>query len=469
MAKNLPFNEFKQRIINKFGDHFDFSIAEKEYKNFATPITFICLYHGPFIKTPRQFLDYGCKQCSIEKRVEKKTEHWKHKFEEKYKDNPYKINFSEFVAPIRNDDDCVITIYCEKHGKQEVLFSHLRQPGVTFACPECNKEYLEEKFGPSYNFGKRDKEVSVKKSFESFLRRAKEIHGDKYDYSLVPLTYKNLHSKIQIICPKHGAYWCYAVDHLVGSHTTGSGCPNCGNEQKAIKRRISFDEFVARARKVHGDKYDYSIVEKEFEEAKINNQTIQIITIKCKTCGQIFKQNKGLHMDGRGCPFCEASSKEQLLHDFLESIGVKYLFQATFSGMQYKQKLSVDFYLPEYDVVIEYNGKQHYQVWKSKRELELCKTRDFIKKKFLENHNIQVVKYSFKEGVQFAKKNLIRILRTRTPSQYNGPYDNILPITPFYKRFNRKRPSSVKYSLPVKRKINNLSKIIKKEFKNVLA
>lgn len=84
---------------------------------------------------------------------------------------------------------------------------------------------------------------------EQFIERAREIHGNTYDYSAVE--YVNSSTKVKIICPIHGVF-----EQTPNKHLAGQGCKVCGRE----RTKVGKDEFISRARKVHGDKYDYSKV-----------------------------------------------------------------------------------------------------------------------------------------------------------------------------------------------------------------
>ena len=84
---------------------------------------------------------------------------------------------------------------------------------------------------------------------EDFIKKAKKIHGDKYDYSKV--IYEHGKKKVCIICPEHGEFWQSPHSHVTGK----SGCPSC-----AGNRKVTMDVFLEKAKKIHGDKYDYSKV-----------------------------------------------------------------------------------------------------------------------------------------------------------------------------------------------------------------
>ena len=123
----------------------------------------------------------------------------------------------------------------------------------------------------------------AKLTTEEFIKKAREVHGDKYDYSKVE--YVNSKEKVTIICPKHGEFPQTPQKHLLGQ-----GCPKCGNKPK-----LTTEEFIRKAREVHGDKYDYSKVE-------YVNATTPVVII-CPKHGE-FLQNPYNHTDGRGCKKC---------------------------------------------------------------------------------------------------------------------------------------------------------------------
>ena len=124
------------------------------------------------------------------------------------------------------------------------------------------------------------------KNTTTFIDKAKLVHGNKYDYSLVE--YTNCKLKIDIICPDHGIF-----KQSPDAHTNQKqGCSEC----KRVKSSSTLKEFLNKAKEVHGDKYDYS-------EVDYKNTTIKIDII-CRDHG-IFKQRPGKHISNkRGCPKC---------------------------------------------------------------------------------------------------------------------------------------------------------------------
>ena len=145
-----------------------------------------------------------------------------------------------------------------------------------------------------------------KPTTEEFIEKAQKIHGNKYDYSKV--NYINSHTKICIICSEHGEFLQTPYSHL-----NGCGCPKCG--MKIVKTKISNNKenFIERSKLVHRDKYDYSKVEYVNEKTKVK--------IICKIHGE-FEQIPWTHINGAGCPFCknEKLSKERMMsnEEFIE-------------------------------------------------------------------------------------------------------------------------------------------------------
>ena len=124
------------------------------------------------------------------------------------------------------------------------------------------------------------------KKTEKFIINAKKIHGDKYDYSLTD--YKNYKQEVKIICPTHGIF-----EQKINTHLRGCGCQKCNSYI-----RKTTEEFINDAKKIHGDKYDYNLVDYKNNDAKIK--------IICQKHG-IFEQKSGSHLK-YGCKKCSAEN-----------------------------------------------------------------------------------------------------------------------------------------------------------------
>jgi predicted nucleic acid-binding Zn-ribbon protein len=178
-----------------------------------------------------------------------------------------------------------VCIICLEHGEfWQTPSDHLSGRG----CPKCGGRLVN--------------------NTEEFIQKAKEVHGDKYDYSKVE--YVNSHAKVCIICPEHGEFWQSPNNHL-----NGKGCPKCINPNHGL----TTEEFIQKAREVHGDKYDYSKVEYKGGLTKV--------CIICPKHGE-FWQIAREHLRGQGCPICNVGYTKKYKFNLLEEFESDYDFRA---------------------------------------------------------------------------------------------------------------------------------------------
>jgi hypothetical protein len=178
-------------------------------------------------------------------------------------------------------------------------------------------------------------ECCERKTTEQFIKKAKEVHGDKYDYSKVE--YVNNETKVCIICPKHGEFWQKPSNHL-----QGKGCLDCCGSRKKTT-----EQFITEAREKHGDKYDYSKVE------YVNGKTK--VCIICPKHGE-FYQKPERHLQRQGCPKCNSSKLESEISNYFP----EFEQQKTFDWLKDKGSLRLDFYDDDLKLGIECQGLQHF-------------------------------------------------------------------------------------------------------------
>lgn len=256
-----------------------------------------------------------------------------------------------------NGDKKYITVRCKIH---DYIFN--TKPNWLKQGQGCQKCYNDRRGNSS------------RRTTESFIENAKKIHGDKYDYSKVD--YVNASTKVCIICPIHGEFW-----QTPDKHMSGQGCPKCGHILNGIKKRLSVNEFVMRAKKVHGDKYDYSKVE------YINCETK--VCIICPQHGE-FWQTPYCHLKGHGCPICNESHLEKAMKNILLENNIEFEQQKKFEWLG---RQTLDFYLPKYNIAIECQGEQHFKVvdhFGGEKEFQKLLRRDKIKKQKCDTNNLKL-------------------------------------------------------------------------------
>ena len=213
-----------------------------------------------------------------------------------------------------------VIIICSKHGQfNQVASSHL----VGTGCKKCATELPHNKLDT-----------------EQFIKRSKKIFGKRFDYSKA--IYKDIKSDITLICPIHGEFNTNADNHLHRSKF--GGCKACKYQSISNSNSLTKEEFVERAKEVWGDEYYYSEVE------YINANTKVAIT--CTKHGS-FLQTPWSHLIGNGCPKCYFKTEGRI---------AKYLHSKFIVHREYRiENKRYDFYLPDFNLIIERDGEQHYR------------------------------------------------------------------------------------------------------------
>ncbi|PSL17578.1 hypothetical protein CLV88_11625 [Shimia abyssi] len=134
--------------------------------------------------------------------------------------------------------------------------------------------------------------MPAKLTTEAFIERARQIHGDRYDYRQT--RYLGATKSVEITCMEHGSFSQRASRHL-----SGRGCPLCGEAMKGHNFRVAEEEFLTRASKTHGNRYDYS---------KVEYRSLSVpVKIICPLHGE-FLQTPLCHMEGGGCDICTSEA-----------------------------------------------------------------------------------------------------------------------------------------------------------------
>lgn len=260
MVKKVTTDDFKIRAIAVHGDKYDYS--KTEYLKAREHVVIVCKLHGEFNQIADSHLrGSGCPACS--KNVKLNTNTFIKKANEIH-ESKYDYSVSKYVNSLIN-----INIVCPLHGKFSQRPSHhLSGSG----CPKCN---------------------AARSNLDMFIKKAKEIHGSRYDYS--ESIYLTNRQKINIVCKIHGSFM-----QMPSIHLRGIGCEKCGGTYQ-----YGLEDFIIKANIVHNNKYDYSNT--------IYSNTTQQISILCKGHGE-FNQIARNHLQGLGCKRCSPKgfSKSQI-------------------------------------------------------------------------------------------------------------------------------------------------------------
>jgi len=223
------------------------------------------------------------------------------------------------------------------------------------------------------------------KTTEDFINESKIVHGDLYEYSLV--NYINRVKKVKIICKEHGIF-----EQIPYLHLKGCICYKCFAKNKCE----STEDFIEKSKIIHGDKYEYFLVKYENVTTKIK--------ITCKTHG-VFEQSPSSHLRGFGCQICKNSKGEEKISEFLKSKDIKFEREKRFLNCRNILPLPFDFYIPEHNTCIEFDGEQHFvekPEWNN--NLVNIQKRDEIKNIYCKENNILLYRFNYKEIDDIDKK-----------------------------------------------------------------
>jgi hypothetical protein len=193
----------------------------------------------------------------------------------------------DYSKAVYVNSDSKIIIICKKHGGfEQNAKNHLKGKGCS-KCAGKNMTTLD------------------------FIEKAKELHGDTYDYSDVH--YITAKTNITIICKKHGKFVLTPNKHL-----QKRGCQLCSKTNQYDEKRDSLEDFVTKSKEAHGDRYDYT-------NTRYINSTTRV-NIICKEHGE-FLQMPSVHKNGMGCQKCGKNHKpsnDEFIEKALEFHGETY-------------------------------------------------------------------------------------------------------------------------------------------------
>lgn len=421
MRRRLTPKEFIDAARKIHGDAYKYDKVQYVHSQVKVPIE--CKIHGEFLQSPQKHLaGQGCPQCKFQKSASKQSLTLQEFVERARSIHHDKYDYSK--VNYKNNHTKVV-IACPVHGDFEMLPSNHTHGRIPQGCPSCSGRTQWTK--------------------SSFIEAATKLHAGKYTY--YKTDYASTAVPVIIICPLHGEFLQKPSKHLAGQ-----GCPICAGTKKKTT-----EQFVEKARTIHGEKYDYTdavyttnhkkvrIICPEhgtFEMTPANHthrskpqgcpkcsgRRIQTtadfveaslevhegfysyalteyidsrtpITIICPFHGE-FRQKPQVHLMGSGCSRCRSPKGEHRIETVLKQLGVEYENQYSFPDCRYKNPLFFDFRIDRNGAVglIEYNGEQHYRSIKdSPFDLSEIVARDNIKRHYCKKNGLPLLEIRFDE------------------------------------------------------------------------
>ena len=255
------------RAKSAHGNSYDYSRVR--YYSQYDKITIICPKHGEFYQTPKNHWNgQTCPTCARRLRPQcspKSTEQFIQDAQALH-GNRYDYSKTKYVS---GHEKVIIT--CRIHGDfSQDACNHLSDHG----CPQCGIEDVRE---------------GLKSSTEDFIQKARQLQGNRWDYSKV--MYKSSDEKVEFGCSIHGPF--YATPN---AHLRGDGCPRCGIVRRSEAAKLSMEEFLGRVSAINGDHYNYS------KFVYVNGKTKGIII--CPEHGEFLQTPENHIHFQQGCPKC---------------------------------------------------------------------------------------------------------------------------------------------------------------------
>lgn len=228
--------------------------------------------------------------------------------------------------------------------------------------------------------GNRCKPCSIKsrarksaKTHDEFIKQVCEKYNDDY---IVLDKYIDNKTKIKF---KH-KYCGYEFMMTPGNFLRSVGCPKCSNSI-----RITLDDFKKEVFDLTGN--DYTVLG-EYKNAHSK------IKIRHNICGNIYDGCRNMFLKGQRCPQCSSSKGEDRVKRYLQNKSIKFRTQEKFDNLFGigNGLLKYDFYLPDYNLLIEYNGKQHYEpidYFGGECQLKIQQEHDNRKEQYAKDNNIE--------------------------------------------------------------------------------
>lgn len=294
---------------------------------------------------------HGCPLCSKKKNSDTKSKSNDEFISELKEVNKYIIPLDKYVR-----NNIKIRCVCSICGYEYMVVPSSLLNG--YGCPRCSKK---ERY-----------------TTETFIEKLRTINPNIEILD----GYKNSFTKVKCRCKECGNEWNARPGNLL----FGTGCPVCSGVAK-----YTTDSFAEKLFEINNN------IEIIGEYKNMDTK----IAYRCKSCDNINEASpRNLLHNLRGCPYCASSKGEKRIREFLNDNNIEYIAQYRFDDCKDIYTLPFDFFIPNCSIVIEYDGIQHFEtvdLWGGENALADTQRRDKIKTDYCKNHNIRLIRISYKD------------------------------------------------------------------------
>lgn len=201
---------------------------------------------------------------------------------------------------------------------------------------------------------------------------------EKEGFVLIDDVYINNITKMKIKC-KQGHIWIASFSNFLNAKNLK--CPHCNKEWKKQQSLLELKEYAFI--------FGYTIY--DHQDVVTRKSKFNMICPNGHNCCISFDKFK----QGRRCKICKNSRGENFIIEALYKYNIVYITQYTFDDCKYIHKLLFDFYLPDYNCCIEFDGEQHYEPRFGEEEFIKTQTRDSIKTQYCKDNNIKLIRIPY--------------------------------------------------------------------------
>ena len=267
-------------------------------------------------------------------------------------------------------------------------FRKSKNTQVSYKCDYCGNEFLIQKSKVDKRISGESKYLCCSAECAKCIQKprwedVKQLFYDR-GYILLSLEYINAKTKLEYICPKHKEYGTQYITY--NNLKQGFGCKYCGIERTADNRRLSFDEVKAIFAK-----HDMILLDQEYKNTNIPLQYIcehhKEFGVQYMSLSNAYKQH---------CPHCNKNKGEDKIAQYLLKNNIQFTVHKTYDDLRGVGggKLSYDFYLPNFNLLIEYQGEQHdhpVEVFGGQEQFKVQKEHDKRKTEYANVHGIELL------------------------------------------------------------------------------
>ena len=233
--------------------------------------------------------------------------------------------------------------------------------------------------------------IARKKTDTQFKQEVKNLVGGEYVFLD---KYVNSNTKIRVKHNKCGHIYKVKPNAFLNA----SHCPYCSETARKTDEQFKQEVF-----NLVGNEYT-------FLEPYVNADTK--IRVKHNKCGNVYEVRPYSFLEGYGCPYCNTSKGEILITKILDMFNIKYEYQKTFDDLRDINLLSYDFYIPDQNILIEYQGRQHYEpvdIFGGKKQFSIQQKHDQMKSDYAKKHGYNLIAVPYTEDTfSKIKKYLIK-------------------------------------------------------------